>query len=146
MHRILVRLLDAIEQHEELGPLRRQLGLNFTLDVVENNDPEMFVLPNGAIFVYTGYLNEIKNDDAFAAMLAHEISHALLQHRAEETSAREAIAALATASWAIGFAAISSIGKAGVLSVVTDKATQTLMSPAYRRDLEAEVSWQLSYA
>lgn len=134
---ILRRLEAAIASHPELGPLQKALDIKFTLEVVENNDPEMFVLPGGNIFVFTGYLDEIHSDDAFACMLAHEIAHALLQHRAEETSMRGAVGALAAVSYMLGFAAIGSVGKAGVLSVVGDQAA-TLIPPAFRRDLETE--------
>ena len=137
MYTILRRLEAAIAEHPELGPLTDRLGIKFSLEVVDNHDPEMFVLPTGHIFVFTGYLDEIHSDDAFAAMLAHEIAHALLQHRAEENSFRGAVATLAAASYAFGFAAVGSIGKAGVISMLGDKAA-TLMPPAFRRDLEAE--------
>ena len=137
MYRILQKLDAAIEGHPQLGALKKQLGIEFTLEVVQNEPPDMFVLPTGAIYVFTGYLDEIKSDDAFAAMLAHEIAHALLQHRAEETSLKDVVATLAAASWAIGFGAVGSVGKAGLLSVVGDQAS-TLITPAFRRDLETE--------
>jgi len=40
-------------------------------------------VPGGYIIVWTGLINLAKSDDELAAVLAHEISHALLRHSAE---------------------------------------------------------------
>ena len=38
------------------------------------------LLQTGHIFVYTGLLNIVQNDDQLAMVLAHEMAHALLNH------------------------------------------------------------------
>lgn len=53
------------------------------------NEPLMknaFVLPTGHIFMFTGLLSECMNDDVLCIILAHEISHVILNHAAEQIS------------------------------------------------------------
>ena len=40
----------------------------------------VILLQTGHIFVYTGLLNIVQNDDQLAMVLAHEMAHALLNH------------------------------------------------------------------
>ena len=54
-------------------------GSNRTCRIFIVNAPlvRAFTLPNGDIFLYTGLLEELRNCDELAAVLAHEISHYL---------------------------------------------------------------------
>lgn len=45
-----------------------------------------FVLPGGKVFVFTGLLNLVGNEDALAAVLGHEIAHQAASHDAERMS------------------------------------------------------------
>lgn len=45
-----------------------------------------FVLPNGAIFVFTGILDVANDPDSLAAVLGHEIAHQVARHSAERMS------------------------------------------------------------
>ncbi|KAL4236373.1 metalloendopeptidase [Mactra antiquata] len=54
--------------------------------VVKDEEKNAFVLPNGTMFVFTGMLDFVQNDDQLAFILAHEMSHALLLHGAEQLS------------------------------------------------------------
>ena len=40
----------------------------------------LFYLQNGQIFMFTGMLKVLSNDDSLATVLGHEMSHAILQH------------------------------------------------------------------
>jgi predicted Zn-dependent protease len=48
--------------------------------------PNAFVLPGGKVFVYTGILQFMSSDDELAAVVAHEVGHALARHGAERMS------------------------------------------------------------
>ena len=48
--------------------------------------PNAFVLPGGKVFVYTGILPFMSSDDELAAVVAHEVGHALARHGAERMS------------------------------------------------------------
>eukprot|EP01133_Synstelium_polycarpum_P016756 gene16756-19922_t len=52
------------------------------------NSPEInaFVLPNGKIFVFTGLFDIVSTEDELAAVLSHEIGHAIARHGAEHMS------------------------------------------------------------
>ena len=55
---------------------------------VIDNDKEgnAFCLPGGKVFVYTGLFKYASNDDELAAVMGHEIAHALARHGAERMS------------------------------------------------------------
>lgn len=61
-------------------------NLTWQVSVVECEEMNAFALPNGQIFMFTGMLKVLPNDDALATILGHEMSHAVLQHAAEQVS------------------------------------------------------------
>lgn len=55
--------------------------------VIENDkQANAFCLPGGKVFVYTGIFKYVANDDELAAVMGHEIGHALARHGAERMS------------------------------------------------------------
>lgn len=48
--------------------------------VVANDQMDAGATPDGNIFISSGYIRELKNEDQLAALLAHELSHVLLRH------------------------------------------------------------------
>ncbi len=55
--------------------------------VIDNNEEaNAFCLPGGKVFVYTGLFKYAANDDELAAVMGHEIAHALARHGAERMS------------------------------------------------------------
>ena len=59
---------------------------NFTWEffVIDKDDEaNAFCLPGGKVFVYTGIFKYAANDDELAAVMGHEIGHALARHGAE---------------------------------------------------------------
>ena len=62
-------------------------GFDWTLYVIDRpNTVNALCLPTGDIFVYTGLVNQCKNDDELAFILSHEIAHAVLGHGVEALS------------------------------------------------------------
>ncbi len=57
----------------------------FVID--KDDEPNAFCLPGGKVFVYSGIFKYIANDDELAAVLGHEIGHAIARHGAERMSA-----------------------------------------------------------
>ena len=73
-----------------IEPLMREINLHVAPDefeweysVLENDQINAFCLPGGKICVFTGLLDVARNDDQLAAVLSHEISHALAHHISE---------------------------------------------------------------
>ncbi|MEZ5931873.1 MAG: M48 family metallopeptidase [Alphaproteobacteria bacterium] len=56
----------------------------FTL--FENDDPNAFALPGGKVGVNTGLFKVAKNDDQLAAVMGHEVAHAIARHGNERMS------------------------------------------------------------
>jgi len=61
-------------------------GYKWEFYVLENPQVNAFCLPGGKIFVYTGLLKLVENDDQLAAVIGHEVAHALLRHGSERVS------------------------------------------------------------
>lgn len=72
--------------------------------VIVSKEVNAFCLPGGRVFVYTGILELVgNNDDELAAIMGHEIAHALARHGAERSSQSSvANLGLAAASVAVG--------------------------------------------
>lgn len=73
-----------------IEPLMREINLHvsdyqFEWEYSVLDDPQInaFCLPGGKICVFTGLLRVVSNDDQLAAVLAHEVSHALAHHESE---------------------------------------------------------------
>ena len=54
--------------------------------LINDKSKNAFCLPGGKVFVYTGLMQIISNDDELATVLGHETAHALLRHGAERSS------------------------------------------------------------
>lgn len=76
---------NLIEIANKESPIR----WNWEIVVTENQEENAFCLPGGKIFIYTGELNKLKDDDELAAVIAHEMGHALARHGTEEWTFRQ---------------------------------------------------------
>ncbi|CAH9139753.1 unnamed protein product [Cuscuta epithymum] len=63
-------------------------GLNWEILVVNNPMVNALCLPGGKIVVFTGLLKHFKSDAEIAAIIGHEVAHAVARHSAEEISKR----------------------------------------------------------
>lgn len=54
--------------------------LTYRFAVIEDESFNAFALPDGAIFVHTGLLKNLKNEAQLAAVLGHEIAHVTHEH------------------------------------------------------------------
>lgn len=83
----LIRVAPAVEQE-----LAQQKGVpastewsafDWDVSVIDSPQVNAFCLPGGKIAVYTGIIPVAENANALAAIMGHEIAHALLRHGAE---------------------------------------------------------------
>jgi predicted Zn-dependent protease len=93
------RLATAADQPE----FRRALHLNDTkfdwdFRVVRSKQVNAFCLPGGKVVVYTGILPVCQTEGALAAVMGHEIGHALARHGAERMAQQQAVQIAETAA------------------------------------------------
>jgi metalloendopeptidase OMA1, mitochondrial len=65
--------------------------------VIEDAQVNAFCLPGGKVAVYTGMLPVARDDAGLAAVLGHEVSHALARHGGERMSQQLAVEGLTLA-------------------------------------------------
>lgn len=102
------------------------------VNVITSKDVNAWCMPGGKMAVYTGLIERLKvTDDELAAVMGHEIAHALREHGRERASQQVA------QSTVIGIgAALLGIGDAGA-SLVSIVADVTVGLP-YSREFERE--------
>eukprot|EP00949_MAST-11_sp_MAST-11-sp1_P004957 g4957.t1 len=79
---------DDLEEFEKWRRARRMLRKDWQIICTDNGQPNAFVsglLPR-RIFVFVGLLQITKDPDQLAMVMAHELSHALLNHSKEQAS------------------------------------------------------------
>jgi predicted Zn-dependent protease len=94
---------SLLYRDEEILSLVRRVGheirpqptddyIEYEFFVLRDPSPNAFALPNGHVYVHTGMLARLHDEDELAALLAHEINHVaghhgILDHRAAKSTA-----------------------------------------------------------
>src|SRR5262249_11704030 len=89
------RIVDRLARAAEIEPLQREIGLRirgfvfeWEVSVVSERQVNAFCLPAGKMVVFTGIIPVAGSDGQLAAVVSHEMAHALAHH-ASERIARE---------------------------------------------------------
>jgi predicted Zn-dependent protease len=81
VRRVGARIVRAVERYYADKNMSDKLaGYNWETNLVASNTVNAWCMPGGKIVVYTGLLPVSQNEAALAAVIGHEVSHALLQH------------------------------------------------------------------
>lgn len=87
VQRIGRRLVQAINTYYAQKGFSAELqGYNWEYNLVQSNEVNAWCMPGGKIVVYTGLLPIAQNEAALAAVMGHEIAHALAKHSNERLS------------------------------------------------------------
>jgi predicted Zn-dependent protease len=68
---------------QRLAKVAEDPGFQWEFQVIDDPQVNAFCLPGGKVAVYTGILPVAKNSDGLAAIMGHEIAHAIARHGAE---------------------------------------------------------------
>jgi predicted Zn-dependent protease len=98
---VAARIIEAagIEPLQREMNLRRGYRFEWEVNVLDNPAVNAFCLPGGKIGVFTGLLRVVQNDDQLAAVLGHEIAHALAHHSSERLARQELNRGISGAIW-----------------------------------------------
>lgn len=116
--RVGQRITRAVtDYYNQQGLSERLQGYQWEYNLVQDNAANAWCMPGGKIVVYTGLLPITQNEAALAAVMGHEVSHALLYHGNERMSQ----------------GLIQQLGGVALAVAVSDKpaATQNLFMSAY---------------
>ena len=81
---VLKNLVDAVNRYfTEIGEYEKTKSYNWEFNVVLNPEPNAMCFPGGKILVHSGLFDVATTDGQLAAVLGHEIAHALAEHIGE---------------------------------------------------------------
>ena len=116
----------------QVGTFRQDaLKWDWQVNVIKSNEINAWCMPGGKIAVYTGIIDKLKlTDDELAAVMGHEIAHALREHSRERAST----GALTN----IGVMAVGLATGSGDLANIAGLATQYTITLPFSRSHEEE--------
>ncbi|MBF0613560.1 MAG: M48 family metallopeptidase [Magnetococcales bacterium] len=127
VQRVGRRIQHAVERYMTEHNLAGQLhGYQWQFALVDDaKTPNAFCMPGGKIVVYTGILPLTRDEEGLAAVLGHEVAHAIAQHGSERASQKM----LASAAGA----AVSSVAAGAVTksSSAADQAKVKLLAAGF---------------
>lgn len=83
-NRKLTRRMETVGERVAAISPKPDWDWEFTL--FDNDSPNAFALPGGKVGVNTGLFKVAKNDDQLAAVIGHEVAHAIARHGNERMS------------------------------------------------------------
>ena len=90
--RVSQRLVTAMVAYfAEIGDTARLSEFDWEFTVIEDSDVNAGCFPGGKVTINTGMLAAANSDDQLAAIIGHEMAHALAHHTSEKMADRNAI-------------------------------------------------------
>jgi len=81
-----VAVLNRVGERIALAAGTYETGFKWEFNLIESSEVNAFCLPGGKVAVYTGILPVCKNEAGMAAVIAHEVGHAIARHGNERIS------------------------------------------------------------
>lgn len=108
--RVAARIIEAAKR-SKYGDMAQQFQWEVTV-IKDDKTLNAFALPGGKIAVYTGIFSVAKTEAGLAAVMGHEVVHALARHGAERMSQGQ----LTNAALQVAGAAAGASGSGGLMS------------------------------
>jgi predicted Zn-dependent protease len=87
VRRVGSRIASAVTSYYQSQGLASELaGYHWEYNLVNNKEANAWCMPGGKIVVYTGLLPITQNEAALAAVVGHEVAHAVAKHGSERMS------------------------------------------------------------
>lgn len=138
---ILNKLLKSVEVSGFQGQVNFRVA----------NEYGAFTTAGGNIAINLGTLRDLESEDEIAAVIAHELSHALLHHHNSDTYLELQRTMQTAAEWGVAFKAVAeNMGKIGAATVSRESTemlqqlqlvvllSENVISPAWNRTQETE--------
>lgn len=110
----------------DIAAVAEKPDFDWQFHTIVSDEVNAFCLPGGRVFVYTGILNLVGNNNAeLAAIMGHEIAHALARHGAERVS-QGSLTSLAVTATAVGVGIGTGSGDAASLAQLGGSAAAQL--------------------
>ena len=111
-------------------------AFDWDVSVIQSDQANAFCLPGGKIAVYTGIIPIAQNQDALAAIMGHEIAHALLRHSGERM-AQQKLVQLGSMAAGVAVSDMEPQQQRAVMAVMGAGAQYGVLLP-FSRDHESE--------
>jgi predicted Zn-dependent protease len=87
VQRVGTRIAEAVEKYMRDNYMEDQIeGYKWEFNLVESKEVNAWAMPGGKVVVYTGLLELADSDAQLAAVMGHEIAHAVARHGNERMS------------------------------------------------------------
>jgi metalloendopeptidase OMA1, mitochondrial len=138
VRRVAGRIIEAAKR-SKYGEMANQFQWEVTV-IKDDKTMNAFALPGGKIAVYTGIFPVAKTEAGLAAVLGHEVTHALARHGAERMSQGQltnaALQVLGTAAGAAGGNAM--LGQATMAALGAGAQVGVLLPFSRKHESEAD--------
>ena len=114
-------------------------GYEWEFNLINSDQVNAFCLPGGKVAVYTGILPVAKNADGMAAIMGHEIAHAIARHGAERM-AQQKLVQIGTLAAGVAISDMDSAAQRGVMGALGVGAQFGVLLP-FSRNHESEADY-----
>jgi metalloendopeptidase OMA1, mitochondrial len=137
--RVAARIIEAAKR-SKYAEMAKQFQWEVTV-IKDDKTMNAFALPGGKIAVYTGIFPVAKSEAGLAAVLGHEVTHALARHGAERMSQGELTnAALQVVGAAVGASGVNPMLSQGAMAALGAGAQVGVLLP-FSRSHESEADY-----
>jgi beta-barrel assembly-enhancing protease len=116
-NRFLQDYVNRVGQRLAQQPEARDSSFQFQFTVLSDPQVNAFALPGGPMFVYTGLLKILDNEDELAGVMAHEMSHVILRHGTHEATKQQFVSLPAVLAGNLAGSGGGMVGKLAQLGI-----------------------------